>query len=90
MNPCGCLIHMMPSMDICISSVIMHKENQNSPEKVQTFISKVFCSVITARKRSLGQGNNFTPVCHSVHRGGYLSMSCRSYDQAAVYKQVHC
>ena len=24
---------------------------------------------ITARKRSLGQGNIFTPVCHSVHRG---------------------
>ena len=23
--------------------------------------------VITARKRSLGQGNVFTPVCHSVH-----------------------
>ena len=26
-------------------------------------------SVITARKRSLGQGNIFTPVCHSVHKG---------------------
>ena len=26
--------------------------------------------VFTARKRSLGQGNIFTPVCHSVHRGG--------------------
>ena len=25
---------------------------------------------ITARKRSLGQGNVFTPVCHSVCRGG--------------------
>ena len=25
--------------------------------------------VVTARKRSLGQGNIFTPVCHSVHRG---------------------
>ena len=25
--------------------------------------------VITARKWSLGQGNVFTPVCHSVHRG---------------------
>ena len=28
--------------------------------------------LITARKRSLGQGNIFTPVCHSVHRGGCL------------------
>ena len=25
--------------------------------------------IITAHKRSLGQGNVFTPVCHSVHRG---------------------
>ena len=30
---------------------------------------------ITARKRSLGQGNIFTPVCHSVHRGGMHSWS---------------
>ena len=27
---------------------------------------------ITTRKRSLGQGNIFAPVCHSVHRGEYL------------------
>ena len=27
--------------------------------------------IFTARKRSLGQGNIFTPVCHSVHRGGH-------------------
>ena len=26
--------------------------------------------IVTARKRSLEQGNIFTPVCHSVHRGG--------------------
>ena len=26
--------------------------------------------LVTARKRSLGQGNVFTPVCDSVHRGG--------------------
>ena len=26
--------------------------------------------VITARKRSLGQGNIFAPACHSVHGGG--------------------
>ena len=29
---------------------------------------------ITARKRSLGQGNIFTPVCHSVHGGGSASV----------------
>ena len=27
------------------------------------------CDIFTARKRSLGQGNIFAPVCHSVHRG---------------------
>ena len=26
-------------------------------------------SIFIARKRSLGQGNMFTPVCHSVHGG---------------------
>ena len=31
-----------------------------------------FFSISTARKRSLGQGNVFTPVCHSVHSGGNL------------------
>ena len=35
----------------------------------------IIYSIITARKRSLGQGNVFTPVCHSVqgvgqHPGG--------------------
>ena len=28
------------------------------------------CAIITARKRSLGQGKIFAPVCHSVHRWG--------------------
>ena len=27
-------------------------------------------NMITAHKRSLGEGNVFTPVCHSVHRAG--------------------
>ena len=30
--------------------------------------------LFTARKRSLGQGNIFTPVCHSVHRGGHAKL----------------
>ena len=32
--------------------------------------------LITARKRSLGQGNIFTPVCHSVQSGGVLRGVC--------------
>ena len=30
--------------------------------------------IFIARKWSLGQGNVFTPVCHSVHRGVYPSI----------------
>ena len=29
----------------------------------------LFYRIFTSRKRSLGQGNIFTPVCHSVHTG---------------------
>ena len=32
--------------------------------------------IFTARKRSLGQGNIFAPVCHSVPRGVYLPRGC--------------
>ena len=32
--------------------------------------------LITARKQSLGQGNIFTPVCHSVHGVVYLPGGC--------------
>ena len=35
----------------------------------------VKCIIFTARKRSLGQGNIFTPVCHSVHGGGMRGCS---------------
>ena len=37
--------------------------------KNNTFLVINSNGIITARKRSLGQGNVFTPVCHSVHRG---------------------
>ena len=36
---------------------------------IQNLVSQVFPAHITARKRSLRQGNVFTPVCHSVHGG---------------------
>ena len=41
-------------------------------------------SIFTDRKQSLGHGNVFSPVCHSVHRGGggwLPSMHYRSHDQ---------
>ena len=52
----------------------------------------------TALKRSLGQGNIFAPVCHSVHRGEYLTPSGTRYnpqdqvhppDQVPPRDQVH-
>ena len=51
----------------------------------------LYRSIFTARKRSLRRLCFYR--CVSVHRGGgggYPSMPCRSHDQAAVYKQVHC
>ena len=40
-----------------------------------TLLAKLAQNVlITARKRSLGQSNIFTPVCHSVHSGGSASV----------------
>ena len=42
--------------------------------------------IITARKRSLGQGNVFTRVCHSVHREGLASQRHhRSHDQGGLH-----
>ena len=31
------------------------------------------CFLVTTHKQSLGQGNDFTSVCHSIHRGGGVS-----------------
>ena len=39
-----------------------------------TIKNSKFFIIITARKRSLGQGNVFTNVCHSVHRGVMMSL----------------
>ena len=41
-------------------------------------------TVFTARKRSLGQGNVFTPVCHSVHSGN-RSGRYASYRNACLF-----
>ena len=40
------------------------------------------CILVTTHKRSLGQGNIFAPVCHSVHREGSASVH-------AGTRQVH-
>ena len=41
---------------------------------MQNYIFLLPKHIFTARKRSLGQGNIFTPVCHSVHRGWSASV----------------
>ena len=42
--------------------------------------------IFTARKRSLGQGNIFTSVCHSVHRGGGVCATHAPSPQACTPK----
>ena len=50
-----------------------------------TFFLQCYTCFITARKRSLGQGNVFTPLCHSVHRGDLCpSIHHRSHDQGGL------
>ena len=41
--------------------------------------------LITPRKRSLGQGNMFTPVCHSVHRGGLSGLGVGYLEYLYLY-----
>ena len=48
--------------DFKTKQISQHVANQCLP----VTITRIF----TARKRSLGQGNIFTRVCHSVHGGG--------------------
>ena len=57
---------------------------------VKHFSYDCFVRMFTARKRSLGQGNVFTPVCHSVHiEGGLLpSMHHRSHDLGCASRGV--
>ena len=40
-----------------------------------TYTSLLLLCIITASKRSLGKGNVFTGMCHSVHGGGLCMMS---------------
>ena len=48
------------------------RKKTRAPHRIYSWVysmSTQHINIITARKRSLGQGNIFTPVCHSVHRG---------------------
>ena len=47
---------------------------QQITESVQLKKMERYVQIITAWKRSLGQGNIFTPVSHSVHRGESASV----------------
>ena len=51
-----------PTNDVVIILIFCHIKSLNS-----------WNFLVTARKRSLGQGNVLTPVCHSVHKGGFAS-----------------
>ena len=43
-----------------------------------------YCVIFTARKRSLGQGNVFTCVCHSVYWWGGISVWCHFLSDCLV------
>ena len=51
----------------CLHEIILVCDKCYNNDNTNVLDHLVF---ITRRKRSLGQGNIFTPVCHSVHRGG--------------------
>ena len=58
---------------------IPRTEHPPGMQQCVTYLVWVCCNAyylafITAYKRSLGQGNVFTLVCHSVYRGVYRSM----------------
>ena len=62
-------------MSICSSELLYYRSgtvNSNTVDSKFHFI-RGFCEMFSYHyrpKRSFGQGNIFTPVCHSVHRGG--------------------
>ena len=55
----------MQIKELCVASV-------DVPLLVSNPYVHLKIGFITARKRSLGQGNIFTPVCYSVHGGGCM------------------
>ena len=48
-----------------------YRKQRERKDLLKLFSILLCILIFTARKRSLGQGNIFTPVCHSVHRGGH-------------------
>ena len=52
-------------MYFCVSVI-----SNISIERILPVFTIIMNDFVTVRKRSLGQGNVFAPVCHSVHKGG--------------------
>ena len=63
-----------------------------SSTMISLYVMNCACGIclITARKRSLGQGSVFTLVCHSIQGGWPPSMHHRSHDQGGVWIQEVC
>ena len=70
--PLACMppAHMLPMP--CTPTPSVHAPQQILRDAVNEWAVHILleCMLVTTRKRSLGQGNIFTPVCHSVYRGG--------------------
>ena len=67
----ACLQHTCPPMS-CTPPPSVHAPQRILRDAVNEWTVHILleCMLVTTRKRSLGQGNIFTPVCHSVHKGG--------------------
>ena len=67
---------------------IMFTLNKSLISKYDLFIA-IIIEIFTVRKRSLGQGNIFAPVCHSVHRGSTWAGTPHPPEQVHPRGQVH-
>ena len=72
------ILHIFASVKTvtCIKAISKNIKycNFRKPRMLTTIVSRQiqFCHYIYRPQRSCGQGNIFTPVCHSVHRGACL------------------
>ena len=68
----ACLQHTCPPPMPCTPPPSVHAPQRILRDAVNEWTVHILleCMLVTTHKRSLGQGNIFTPVCHPVHKGG--------------------
>ena len=71
------LIHGHTKIVSLIDNHIMGHSHPLRSEPGRSTNISIMCVSFTTHKRSLGQGNVFTPVCHSVHNSGVSASGSR-------------